>query len=90
VEPVHDTVTLPAALDTPETAVGFVGTDRGVVVLAEIDVELVPIRFVAETENLYAMSFASPVTSQLVAGAFTVQEIEPGTAAPAEVSAVAV
>jgi len=90
VEPVHDTVTLPAAFDTPETAVGFVGTDRGVVVFAEIVVALVPLRFVAETENLYAMSFARPVTSQLVAGAFTVQGTDVGTAAPAEVSAVAV
>ena len=74
---VHDTTAelLPGA---PVTPVGWPGTVRGVITVAEAtDAALVPAAFVAVTVNVYEAPFASPLIVQVrsgVAGATEVTE----------------
>ena len=70
----HDTTAeaFPATADTPDGAPGTVAGGAGVTALEGEDSGPVPIAFVADTVNVYAVPLVRPVTVAVVAGGFPV------------------
>ena len=81
------------AVSSPTVAisdVGAPGTVAALTAIEAVDVSEIPIAFVAVTTYLYSLPLVSPLTVQLVAGAFTVQLLFGESGAPDVSSAVTV
>jgi hypothetical protein len=86
-------VRVTVAVSSPTVAINDVGAPGTVAAITAIDtveVSEIPIAFVAVATYLYSVPFVSPLTVQLVAGAFTVHDLFGDSGLPDASSAVTV